>query len=477
MDRRADFGRLREALGARRVLRRAGGGRSRLGSVAIVAVVASTAAGISYATELFRSEELNTVDARFSVRGTQAVPRDVVVVQVDDVTFGDLQERWPFRRSLHARVIDRLRRAGARTIAYDVQFTEPTMPREDNALILAIGRARGMVLSTTEVARGGRTAVLGGGRVLGEVHARAANTVIEPDPGGVLRRAPFQHDGLKGFAVAAAEQAQGRSISTGDTGKDERRFWIDYRGPPGTVPAVSFSRVLRGAFPDGLFRGRLVVVGASAPSLNDVHATSASGDALMSGPEIQASAIDTALRGFPLRQVPDALAAVLIVLMAALAPALSLRLSPLPVLGVALAGGGLYLLGAQLAFDAGLIVPVVYALMALGLATVGSLAEQHLVIAFERRRVRDVFARFVPEQVVDRVLASADDDLRLGGVLREATVLFSDLRGFTSFAEGLEPAQVIDVLNDYLGHMSDTIMDHGGTLVAYMGDGIMAVFG
>ena len=74
------------------------------------------------------------------------------------------------------------------------------------------------------------------------------------------------------------------------------------------------------------------------------------------------------------------------------------------------------------------------------------------------------------------MLRSADG-LRLGGVQREGTVMFSDLRGFTSFAETLQPAQVIDALNRYLTEMSEAILDHGGTLVAYMGDGIMAVFG
>jgi adenylate cyclase len=88
-----------------------------------------------------------------------------------------------------------------------------------------------------------------------------------------------------------------------------------------------------------------------------------------------------------------------------------------------------------------------------------------------------MFSRFVPEDVVDEVLASTDAGLRLGGVQRDGTVMFSDLRGFTSFAETLAPEQVIEVLNKYLSEMSDAILDHGGTLVAYMGDGIMAVFG
>jgi adenylate cyclase len=95
----------------------------------------------------------------------------------------------------------------------------------------------------------------------------------------------------------------------------------------------------------------------------------------------------------------------------------------------------------------------------------------------EKERVRDVFSRFIPEQVVDEVLRRTDDDLRLAGVRRMATVLFADLRGFTAFAQAMPADSVIDVLNEYLTEMSDAILDHGGTLVAYLGDGIMAVFG
>ena len=95
----------------------------------------------------------------------------------------------------------------------------------------------------------------------------------------------------------------------------------------------------------------------------------------------------------------------------------------------------------------------------------------------ERERVRDVFSRFIPEQVVDEVLKRTDDDLRLAGVRRNATVMFADLRGFTTFAQALAADTVIEVLNDYLSEMSDAVLDNGGTLVAYMGDGIMAVFG
>ncbi|MGH3063321.1 MAG: adenylate/guanylate cyclase domain-containing protein, partial [Gaiellaceae bacterium] len=97
--------------------------------------------------------------------------------------------------------------------------------------------------------------------------------------------------------------------------------------------------------------------------------------------------------------------------------------------------------------------------------------------AFERERVRDVFARFVPAAVVDDVLKRTDGDLRLGGVTMEATVMFTDLRGFTSVSEALPATEVIQIVNHYLDQMTKAIHAHGGTIVSYEGDGIMAVFG
>jgi adenylate cyclase len=91
--------------------------------------------------------------------------------------------------------------------------------------------------------------------------------------------------------------------------------------------------------------------------------------------------------------------------------------------------------------------------------------------------VREVFSRFVPEAVVEQVLARTDRDLRLGGETVEGTIMFTDLRGFTSFSESLPPEEVIEVVNRLLGEQTETILAHGGTLISYLGDGIMAAFG
>jgi adenylate cyclase len=252
--------------------------------------------------------------------------------------------------------------------------------------------------------------------------------------------------------------------------------WIDYRGPPGTVPTLSFSRVLHGDFDPARVRGKIVVVGAGAPSLQDVHPTSVGRDELTAGAEIHANAISTVLDGLPLNEAPRWVAVVLVLLVGVLGPLLWRRLRGWRAL-LALAAVVLYVVLAQLAFGAGLILPVVYPLLAAAVAAAGVLVIAATAAAYERERVRERFARFVPAGVVDDALARAEDDLRLGGARVEATVIFCDLRAFSTFSEHRPPEEAIAVINRYLEEMSEPIRSHGGTLLRYSGDGILAMFG
>lgn len=448
--------------------------------VRMLAGVAGLAAAVACVIELgglLDRLELTTVDARFVLRGERPAPRDLVLVGVDDKTFDELGERWPFSRHRFAKALEVVDAAGPALIVYDVQFTEESGDaRADNRLLLAARAAGNVVLSTTETNELGEANVFGGGRGLAFSRAVAGSGLFPEDPGGVVRRLPVQIDGLDTLAVAAVERL-GRPVPFERLGG--RGGWIDYAGPPGRIPQVSFSDVVQEDVAPERFRDRIVVIGAVAPSLHDVHPVSWRGEA-MSGPEIHATAIDTLLRGAPLRATGAGDDLGIALALSVLAPLLALLRRPPTGLLVALAAGLAYAAGAQLLFGgADLIVPVVAPLAGLAVGLVGTLVVHWLTASLERTRTRDVFARFVPDAVVDQVLARATEagDPRLGGERMDATVLFSDLRGFTSFAEARDPEQVIEVLNRYLTAMSDAILDHGGTLVAYMGDGIMAVFG
>jgi adenylate cyclase len=454
-----------------------------------IGLSAGALATLAYELHVFQRLELTTVDTRFSIRGDTARPTDVVVVGIDDVTFQETGLRWPFPRSVDAKVIDRLTAAGAKVIAEDIQYTEATPPMQgcgracerlaedqDAALAEAVYNAgqRGtkVVLATTEVAADGSTYVLGGNaRVLG---ARVGNGSYIPDADGVIRRFRYQIDRLETFPVVAAERALGHTLDPSRF--PEERPWIDF-APPETVPFLSYSHVLSGKFKPAVVRGRTVVVGGTAPSLRDYHATSSSGEGVITGPEVQANAIHTVLHGFPLRSGPSWLNLLAIWILALTPPLLGLRLSAVWTIAGSAVLGWIYAVATQVAFERGTILAFVHPVGALVLSTVGGLVAYYLLAAFDRQRTRDTFARFVPEDVVDQVLAQTGGELRLGGVRVVGTCMFADLRGSTMFAESLPPETVVDVINRYLSELTEAILGHGGTLISYLGDGFMAVFG
>ena len=227
-------------------------------------------------------------------------------------------------------------------------------------------------------------------------------------------------------------------------------------------------------------RGKIVVVGATNPNLHDDHPTPIGGG-LMPGAEIHANAIQTVLDGYPLRDPPGWAGVLLVLAAALLAPFATLRGTPERAIGWALGAGALgvaaLLLSAQGTFQLGEIVPVAAPLLALALGTAGAVALTYAVEVRARRRLRTTFERFVPPEVAAELLPRDGSAARLESRRMEATVLFCDLRGFSALAERLDAEQVIAVLNRYLELVSAAILGHGGTVVSYQGDGVMAVFG
>jgi CHASE2 domain-containing sensor protein len=353
-------------------------------AVLLAGLLAAVCGLAIWTTHVARSLEDTTVALRFQLRPA-APPGDMVIVGIDAETFSDYAStrQWPYPRSWHADVLDELRRLGARKVVYDVQFTEATTPAEDNALFDAIGRFPGTVLATTETDQRGHTNVLGGDENLAAVKARAAMATFPILGGGEIARVEPSRDGVPTVAVAAA-RALGHRV-------DPARFedggaWIDFRGPPGTIPELHFSDVREGRVPASAIRGKVVVVGMTALTEQDVHPTPTVRDELMSGPEVQANALWTVLHDLPLRSAPG-WAGVLAILLLALAPAAAaLRLRTLSVLTAPLVAVA-YLAVAYVAFRHGWIVPIVAPIAALALSAVGTVTASYLTERRERRRV------------------------------------------------------------------------------------------
>jgi CHASE2 domain-containing sensor protein/predicted Ser/Thr protein kinase len=384
--------------------------RQRVLGLLIVGLLAAAAGTAAHSAGLLNWLERNSIDARFTLRGHQTPPSDVVVVEIDNNSVGALP-RYPFSRTLHARVIENLHAAGARLIVYDISFDRPTNEAADLALFEAARRASPVVFATSLISPVGATEVLGGNSNLQSIGDQAAASELVPDADGVLRHTLATVNTLPTIAAAAARQLTGHAVSA----KQLNSGWIDFPGPPGTVRALSFLSVLQNNFNPTAVRGKVVVVGASASSLQDLHTTAAGSP--MPGPEVQADAISTVLANFPLRSPSGVITVLLIILMGLLVPLARMRVGTLGSCAVGLGVLAAWALSTQLAFDSGAVLDFSDPLLALLIGTGGTLMLGIWVDDREHRRLRNLFAADAGE-VVERVLREPRE-----GALRPTAII------------------------------------------------------
>jgi CHASE2 domain-containing sensor protein len=369
-----------------------------------VAVISTGIAALAYSTTLLASLEGESVNTRFTIRGHAARPRNLVVVGVDSKTFDQLDLEWPFPRAEHAKLINDILAQHPKVISIDVQFSESSAYRDELPFVNAINNADGrIVFSTTETLRNGDSRFLGqlASKLIKaglRMHIGAGNFLVDPD--GVIRRLVYKLGGLDTFAVATAEVAIHHPVSPAQFRR--HIVYIDFVGPANQFPYVSYSDVIQHKVPPDAFRNKIVVVGVVASSLQDIHATST--DTLMSGPEIQANAIETLLHGLPLLGAPTWLDVVLIVLLSCAVPLVCVPVGPIAAPLVAVVVGALFLVAAQLTFNGGTVVTVVYPMLGLVLSTGGTMAAGQWADRREQQRLRSLFAASAPG-LVEKVLS------------------------------------------------------------------------
>jgi len=455
--------------GRRARLRELAGRRAAL--LTATAALATLAGALVSWTGVLGRFESDTIDTRFAVRGHEP-PGPFTVVGVDTATLQAAGiPAWPWPRRLQGRLVRDVDALHPRLIVYDIQITEPTTPAQDQALYAAISAARPVVMVTSEVGPRGATRIFGGNQNVKAAGALPAYDAVPPNSDEEVTRLDAGFRGLASVPLVAA-RALGHPVSLAPGAQP----LIDYPGGPGTVPEIPAIAVMDGRVAASRVRGRVVVIGVPAPEVGDLHPTDAAGGSQLSGSEIQADSIETALAGFPLRGAPGWLDAALVLFSALLAPAVAA--SDLGYIGVwaALVWICVGAVIAQLAFDGGTVLVLMAPLAAACVSAIGVGVVDLLTVRRERAMLVATFARYVPRDHVRRVVDRAEQQAGLGEEL-DATVMFCDLRGYTGFAERRGARELLSALNTYLEQVSDAVMDQGGSVVTFLGDGVMAVVG
>jgi adenylate cyclase len=287
--------------------------------------------------------------------------------------------------------------------------------------------------------------------------------LLHGQPELVVNTAPY---GIAGLSLA------GRPIYTDEEGQ----ALVRYYGAEGTVPTVSAADVLRGGVDAAQLRGRVVLIGATAKGIGDIRVTPYG--PVFPGVEIRATVTQNILDGafihrpewLQLVEIPLLLALGIILTLAL--PRLGVRLGSLISLLV-LAG---YFAAATAMFQRNIWISVVYPSLLIVLLFMSTTLVQYFRSELEKRQIKSAFQHYVSSKVVDEIMHDVSK-LRLGGEKRDLTVLFSDIRGFTSMSEQMAPEDLVRLLNSYLTRMTENVFQNDGLLDKYIGDAIMAIYG
>ncbi|EJJ28616.1 adenylate/guanylate cyclase domain-containing protein [Rhizobium sp. CF142] len=424
--------------------------------------------------------ELRTFDYLSTIDDPTPLTDGPIIVAIDEPALADINAQWPWPRSLHAELVKQLRAAGARAIALDIIMAEPSTAENDQAITAAVGpdvvlAGDETLIKTPQADQLLRTTPL---PQMTDAGARTGIASITLNGDGIFRNIPSYEDG---FAMELAKAAGIKALHL-PAGSLIQSF-----GPARSYPTVSYYQALdpKNFLPPDIFKGRVVLVGLSlqnAPEIDqggaDAYATpyTVHTGKLISGVEVQATIYDNIVHGLAITEaglLPVAICILISVILAAITvwKATSWRTLVATAAAVLAFAAASY---AGIRFTHVFVSPlgptVAFVAVAFGQAAFDYTEERR-----QKRQITLAFAQYISPDLVKR-LSNDPSQLKLGGERRTLSVLFSDVRGFTTIAETMkdDPEQLTTLINRLLTPLSDVVMDHGGTIDKYMGDCIMA---
>jgi adenylate cyclase len=475
----------------------------RVTKIMAIAGCCGLACCLAFSMDLFDSMQLVTGDVFFKIAGTTEKEDRIAIVAIDDRSLQELGKFSAWPRSHYAGAVDRLKEAGARVIAFDVLFSEPSP--DDARLAASIKSAGNVILPVAAVPAGKGPGADNGVdslvylrpvRTLAEGAAALGHANVFPGRDGAVRDLSLTVKTEDGEFPALAVSAVYKYLRL--SGKPEysvnnggftfaareipvtngNEMVIRYANGPGgatVFPQASFVDVLNGAADPRIFNDRIVLIGATGSGLGDAYWTPLG--TRLNGVEIHASSLHTILSGNFIKHASPASTIASILILCFMTALLVLLLQPLAAALLTVALGAVYVAFVSASFSGGLMFNPFYPMLSIAISfTALSLYN----FAWERSRrnlVERTFGRYVSTSVSNRILKGLErNEYTLKGQEQEITVAFADIRGFGEMAASAGPRELVASLNKYLGVIIKAVSGNGGMVNKFNGDGVMAVW-
>jgi adenylate cyclase len=474
--------------------------------------------------------ELNALDIQFRfAQNTRQPDTNIVILTIDQNSLQYFKRtakiNWPWSRDFYALTTEYLSAAGAKAIIYDFQFTEPDEDRANSvgayndSLFAAAIRSAGNVYLSTILTRQEKEDQPGDPLVkfppaVSSIREQqefrfdksyspiiqfqeAAKSVgvvnFVPDDDGVCRRIALQYlyQDKRLFALSYNVYKDLYGASRPIEGLIESPYliyWYGKGGPDGSFKYYSIHSVIVSAFkaqagmepdvPGSVFKDKIVFIGSNAPSLFDLKNTPFTYLEPYPGVEIHATAMSNYLKSDFIRQVPMLFVAMVSILLAVMIAVISNYFENIVASTGIMIGLSLvfFTVITQLFIRELIWVPSVFPLLSMVLTYVISTGWNFATEGRNKRQIQRIFGQFVNPHVVKQL--SADPDrVELEGEEVEASIMFSDIEGFTTISESKKPKELVAFLNNYFSTANDIFFKHDGTIDKFIGDAVMVQFG
>lgn len=474
-------------------------------SIAIISIVIC----FFYARDMFFI--VNEYVSDRLIREEKEVSSNIVILAIDDESLAEVG-KWPWPRGVIAETTERLAEAGAKAIFVDVLYSEASQDvSQDQVFERVVNEHDNIYLAANFVFKGKQENV---GDLVFESINRPVFSInqnqighinVKEDRDSVVRQIMLgipdeNNEILPAISVKLANlllEEEGREI----TWNESNEFFLDGQkiqtGPNNDInftystqphedsqeviskkfDTIPIYQVINEEYPPEYFENTIVLIGPYTAGLQDQYTTPMSQVTKMNGVEIHANIIQSFLDGNIYSKANATTSYLIITLLTALSyltiDRLKVKLGFLALLGFI----GIYWIATITVFsEMHILLPFFYVLLALIIVYITSVALQYIAERKEKARVTGLFGRYVSKGVVDEILAS-QEEVKLGGVRMDVSLVFVDIRGFTPLSEKMQPEEIILILNEYLDLCTRAVFKFEGTLDKFIGDGVMAIFG